>query len=117
MMIKIWIYINAILGEFRGCFTRKAAFAWFMIAVVGLMTRSDHLGVTSVMRKLLLDPNKYTCLIHFFHSSAWSLGPLQQKWLEIVKASGLACYIHGRIVLIGDGVNDYNSYCTPSCLS
>jgi len=103
-MIKIWLYINDILKEFRGCFSRKAAFAWFMIAVIGLMTRSDHLGVTSIMRELLLDPNKYTCLIHFFHSSAWKLETVQKKWLEIVKASGLAYYIHGRMVLIGDGV-------------
>ena len=103
-MIKIWIYIDNILKEFRPCFSRKAPFAWFMIVIIGLMIRSDHLGVSSIIRELLLDPNKYTTLIHFFHSTAWSLEKIQAKWLNIVIDSGLVSYIHGRIVLIGDGV-------------
>jgi hypothetical protein len=52
----------------------------------------------------MLDPNKYNCLIHFFRSEAWSLETIQQKWLEIVKESGLISYIFGKPVLIGDGV-------------
>jgi len=103
-MIKIWMYIDDILKEFRPCFSRKAAFSWFMVVIVGLMVRSDHLGVSSILRELLLDPNKYTTMIHFFHSTAWNLEKIQEKWLKIVKDTGLISYIHGRIVLIGDGV-------------
>ena len=52
----------------------------------------------------MLDPNKYNCLIHFFRSEAWSLEAIKQRWLEIVKDSGLISYIFDKPVLIGDGV-------------
>lgn len=53
----------------------SAAFHWFIITVVGLMLRSDQLGVTSVVRDLALQPRYYESLIYFFRSSAWSLNP------------------------------------------
>ena len=103
-MKKIWTYINDILIQFRSCFSREATFIWFLIVVAGLMTRSDHLGVSSIIRELLIDPSKYTSLIHFFHSTAWTLKKLQDKWLDIVKNSGFLFRLEGLIVLIGDGV-------------
>ncbi len=45
-------FINENLEGFRKCFSREAAFQWFVIVVVGLMTRTDHLGVTSFIREL-----------------------------------------------------------------
>ena len=103
-MKKIWTYINEILLQFRNCFSREATFMWFLIVVAGLMTRSDHLGVSSIIRELLIDPSKYTSLIHFFHSTAWTLKRLQDKWVNIIKNSGYLFRLEGLIVLIGDGV-------------
>ena len=103
-MKTTWRFINETLIQFRNCFSREATFQWFMIVIAGLMTRSDHQGVTSILRELLLDPSKYTSLVHFFHSEAWLLSTIREKWLEIVKSSGLISYINGRMVLIGDGV-------------
>ena len=103
-MKKIWRYINDILLQFRDCFSREATFLWFLIVVVGLMTRSDHLGVSSIIRELLIDPKKYPSLIHFFHSTAWTLKRLQNKWIDIIRHSGYLFRLQGFIVLIGDGV-------------
>ena len=103
-MKNMWRYIDEILVQFRSCFSRAATHKWFMIVIAGLMTRSDHLGVSSIIRELMLDPNKYNCLIHFFRSEAWSLESIQQKWLEIVKATGAIRDIFGKPILIGDGV-------------
>ena len=75
-----------------------------MVVISGLITRSDHLGVTSIVRELMLDPKKYNCLTHFFRSEAWDLEAIQQKWLEIIKTSGLISRVHGKLTLIGDGV-------------
>ena len=103
-MKKMWRYINDILLQFRACFSREATYQWFLIVVVGLMTRSDHLGVSSIIRELLIDPKKYPSLIHFFHSTAWTLERLQGKWIDIIKNSGYLFRLQGFIVLIGDGV-------------
>jgi hypothetical protein len=75
-----------------------------MIVISGLITRSDRLGVSSIVREHMLDPQKYNCLIHFFRSEAWKLEDIQQKWVEIIKSSGLISRIHGKYTLIGDGV-------------
>ena len=103
-MKKTWEYVNDILKHFRPCFSREAAFQWFLVVVIGLMTRTDHLGVSSIIRELSLDPHKYNSLIHFFRSEAWRLELIQQKWIEIIKESGVIHRIYGQIVLIGDGV-------------
>ncbi len=55
-----------------------------MATIVGLMLRSDHLGTTSIIRDLSLNPACYEALNHFFRSSAWSLESLWQTWLHIV---------------------------------
>ncbi len=89
--------------SFRKCFSREAAFNWFAVIVVGLMVRTDNLGVTSVIRSLNLSTS-YVCLIGFFRSKAWSLKGLSQKWCEIVKEYAPLERHDGRVILIGDGV-------------
>ena len=53
-MIKMWGYINDILFEFKPCFSKVTAFNWFIIVIVGFMLRSDYLGVTSIIRVLII---------------------------------------------------------------
>ena len=59
-------FIENVLCLFESCFSRKAAFRWFVTITVGLMLRSDKLGVTSVIRDLALCPGCYDSMIHFF---------------------------------------------------
>ncbi|WP_262393673.1 transposase, partial [Sporolactobacillus inulinus] len=77
-------FIDSLLLLFRSCFHRFAAFKWFVVLIIGLMIRSDCLGITSVIRDLSLNPKGYESMIHFFRSSAWSLGELRQQWLRVV---------------------------------
>ncbi|MFB5269574.1 transposase [Paenibacillus enshidis] len=100
-MLKL---MNEILCAFRACFTRTAAFQWFVVIVVGLMVRSDHLGVTSIVRDLSLDPRHYESMIHFFRSSAWSLESLRLAWQEAVRRFAPLLYVRGQVVLVGDGM-------------
>jgi len=97
-------FIDTILESFRPCFNRVATFHWFVVIIVGLMLRSDHLGVTSVMRDLLLPAQRYEKLMHFFRSDAWSLESLRLKWLEVVKRIAPLFRLNGRVVLVGDGM-------------
>jgi len=97
-------FMNEVLCAFRACFSRAAAFEWFVVIVVGLMVRSDHLGVTSIVRDLALHPRHYESMIHFFRSSAWSLGSLRLAWQKVVHRFAPLLYVRGRIVLVGDGM-------------
>jgi hypothetical protein len=44
--------ISTILSMFRECFSRKAAFHWFVIVIMGFILRLDHHGVSSIIRWL-----------------------------------------------------------------
>ena len=84
--------------SFREQFSREAAFRWFCVIVVGFMLRSDHLGMTSIIRDLALDGNNYENLRHFFYSK------VRHCWYAVVRDSGLVYTVNDRSVLAGDGV-------------
>jgi hypothetical protein len=105
-MKKIWDYINNILLTFRSCFSREAAFDWFLVIVVGLMLRGDHLGVTSIVRELSLDNALYECMMHFFRSTAWTLSEIRNHWIKIVAGSGQMYEVMDKLLFIGDGVKN-----------
>ena len=91
--------------KFRECFSREATFKWFAIVIIGLMVRNDHLGVTSIIRELGINPNHYESMLHFFRSSSWKLSKLIRTWTKIVATSGLVHRAYEKPLLLGDGVD------------
>ena len=51
--------IEEILEGFRKEFSRKSAYRWLIVLAIGIMVRTDKLGVTSVIRDLALRPESY----------------------------------------------------------
>ena len=97
-------FIENILCHFESCFSRKAAFRWFVVIITGLMLRSDKLGVTSIMRDLALAPGCYDSMLHFFRASSWSLDGIRKRWFSAVRGHA-PLYMEGHFhVLVGDGV-------------
>lgn len=97
-------FIDKVLYCFETCFSRKAAFRWFVIITIGLMLRSDKLGLTSVIRDLALGPDCYLPMLHFFRASSWSLDEIRQRWFSVVREYA-PLYKEGDFhVLVGDGV-------------
>lgn len=97
-------FIENILCHFESCFSRKAAFRWFVAITIGLMLRSDKLGVTSVIRDLALNPGCYDSMLHFFRASSWSLEDIRRRWFSVVRQYA-PLYREGNLhVLVGDGV-------------
>jgi hypothetical protein len=96
-------FMNELLMGFRPCFSRAAAFEWFVVIVAGLLVRTDTLGVTSVIRGLMLTVD-YMGLIGFFRSSAWGLELLTAKWCALVQQYAPLVKHMGAVVIIGDGV-------------
>lgn len=99
----MWNFIHSVLSSFRACFSRTAAYNWFYTIVVGLMIRSDKLGLTSVIRDLNLAHSCYERIIHFFHSTAWNLKDLHQHWYDVVKEKNVAHQHKGKLVFVIDG--------------
>lgn len=96
--------VNKILMDFRTCFSRKAAFKWFVIFVFGFLVRLDHHGASSIIRWLGIYPNLYVTSLNFFRATSWCLQDLQHRWLEIIISSCSPVRIGGYLVLIGDGI-------------
>ena len=97
-------FIENILLCFRPCFSRKAAFSWFVTIIVGFMVRSDMLGITSVIRDLALNPALYNNMEHFFRADSWGWEDIFTVWTRIISSHAPLKRIAGRAVLVGDGV-------------
>ena len=95
-------YLENFLQAMRPAFSRQATFAWFVIVFVGFLLRNDTFGVTSIIRALPLTPESYTCLLHFFHSTAWTVEGLMVLWWEWVAAGKVAYQVGDRLVLVAD---------------
>ena len=77
-------FIEQKLSEFRSCFSRAAAYNWFLVIVIGLMIRFDSLGIKSFIRALSLDSRYYESMLHFFRSEAFITQELKNRWHKIV---------------------------------
>ena len=95
--------ISLILSRFRDCFSRTAAFNWFVIVIMGFILRLDHHGVSSMIRWLGLRPSLYKGLLSFFITSSWHLKGIQQRWWQIVLSHCPVLTVAGRHLIVGDG--------------
>ena len=96
-------FLESKLSEFKTCFSRTASYKWFVIVIIGLLTRGDKLGVTSFVRSLSLKEKCYECLIHFFRSTAYCVNEIKEVWISIVGRSDKLFRMDGRVLLLGDG--------------
>lgn len=99
-------YIDGILNHFKSCFSGQSAFKWFVviIIIIGLMTRSDKLGTTSIIRDLTLNPKLYETMNHFFRASSWKLQDIRRRWMQSVHSLAPLWKEDDYSILIGDGV-------------
>ena len=80
-------FIENVLCRFESCFSRKAAFRWFVAITLGLMLRSDKLGLTSVIRDLALSPSSYDspcCIFSGHPPGRWMIyadAGFQPSWI------------------------------------
>lgn len=94
--------LKRFLTHMESAFSRKATYGWFVIVFVGFLVRTDTLGVSSIVRALMLAPESYTCLLHFFHSTAWTVEGLMAVWWEWLVVRDVAYRLGDRLILVGD---------------
>jgi hypothetical protein len=96
--------ISAMLSTFRPCFTRAAAFNWFVTVVFGFIVRIDLCGASAFVRWLGLEPALYTAMLSFFRASSWKIKTILQHWSQVVLDRCPLPTIDGRLILAGDGI-------------
>ena len=95
----------------RPAFSHGATFMWFLVCMAGLSVRHDNAGVTSIVRALSLDPDRYYNLLRCCHSKAIKLHKLGPLWAQIV----LTLFgerierVNGHMVFLADGKNHAKS--------
>ncbi len=95
-------YLEEILRAMRPAFSRPATFVWFVVVFAGFVSRTDSYGVSSIVRALWLAPACYPCLLHFFHSSAWTARGLLDQWWRLLANEKNAYLVGERVVVLGD---------------
>ena len=93
-----------LLTIFRPLFSYRATFLWFVVVILGFLLRFDHYGVSSFVRWLYLPTNSYPLILHFFHTSSWSLGEVMMVWMKFCIEHFSLVVVNDRLVVIGDGI-------------
>jgi len=103
--MTLWIHWWNAIVLLRPAFSRTRTFMWFVTSVAGLSVRSDHLGVTSIVRALSLDAKCYDNLLDNCHSTGISLPKLSILWARAVfhLFGERIKRVNGRPVIVGDG--------------
>lgn len=103
--MRLWFYWWEAITLLRPACSRTRSFMWFAVCVAGLTVRSEHLGVTSIVRALGLQERFYDHLLDNFHSTAIKLDRMTVLWSRVVLRlfPGLV-RVNGRLVLVGDGI-------------
>src|SRR5664279_2567506 len=103
--MPLWVIWWNVLQMLRPAFSRFPTFLWFATTVAGFTVRTEHLGVSSIVRALKLDDRCYSNLIKNMHSSAVRLDELNALWTRVVlKLFPSPVRVNGRRVLVGDGI-------------
>jgi hypothetical protein len=102
--MRIITFVEQVIQSFRAVFSREATFNWFVIVFWSLMLRMDTAGVTSIVRCMGLDPNCYLCLLHFFHSSAFSVKALCISWRDILHQYAQPVCLNTSPLYVVDGI-------------
>jgi hypothetical protein len=103
--MPLWVLWWNALQMLRPAFSRFPTFLWFATTVAGFSVRTEHLGVTSIVRALKLSDRCYGNLIKHMHSSAVRLDELNALWTRVVlKLFPSPVRVNGRPVLVADGI-------------
>jgi hypothetical protein len=103
--MTLWMAWWDVINLLRPAFSRLRSFLWFVTAVAGLTVRTEHLGVTSIVRAMKLQPRLYNKLLRSFHSHAVDLDRLSALWAQaVMRLFRDPVRVNGRRVLVGDGI-------------
>jgi DDE superfamily endonuclease len=96
--------VEQILAALRPVFRRQAAFEWFVLLLWGAVLSTQPPAITSYLNAIGLGGGYYHQALHWFHSRAWSVAVLCQRWGQWVATHPQARRLQGQLVYVGDGI-------------
>jgi hypothetical protein len=103
--MQIWSEWWSWIEPIRECCSRTQSFLWLTVAMAGISTRTDLMGVSSIVRSLGLVASCYDRLLDFVHSPATDADRLSRRWTQIVFDRLPGIVREGDMpVLLGDGI-------------
>ncbi len=102
--MEVWLEWYRCVALLRPACSYYATYMWMVLALAGLCTRTEHLGVTSIIRALGLQERCYHRLLHLFHSQSLKLDLLTELWIELATKLFRPLVVNGYYVLIVDGL-------------
>jgi len=103
--MQLWSEWWRMVSQLRPAFARHRTFLWCCCLLVGMTTRADLAGITSVVRALGWQERWYPRLLAAVHSSAINLDHLTKLWVALMVNNHPALVrVNGRLVVAGDGI-------------
>jgi hypothetical protein len=103
--MKLWNIWLSLVNQFEAACGRKRTFFWLVTILIGFTIKFDSIGATSIARGAGLSLGYYTCLLHFFNSSAVNIEALRAIWIRLVFTQFIGLVmINDRYLLVGDGI-------------
>jgi DDE superfamily endonuclease len=92
------------LCELRAVFRREVTFGWFVLSLWAFLLHMDGSGLSSLIRYFGLASSEYYNLLHFFHSSAFSVQALCVRWAQVLGFRAPVLHLEGQPVYVVDGL-------------
>jgi hypothetical protein len=96
--------IEQILVALRPAFRRTATFEWFVLLLWGTLLTTQAPAVTSYVNALGLGERYYHQALHWFHSQAFAIDELCQRWATWLGQHPQSQRLQGQRVYVGDGI-------------
>lgn len=102
--MALWFAWYTCIKDLRPACSRGVIFMWLILALAAMSVKTEHLGVTSLVRAIGLKQKCYEQFRHFFHSSGLKLDLLTECWIKIVLARFSPLKFGEYIILVADGL-------------
>lgn len=102
--MELYARIEQILRKLRPAFSREVPFEWFVLMMWGLLLGHQPAAVTSYVNGLGLDESCYGAALHWFHSKAFKIDEVCQRWGQWLSSHPAAQRLQGQLVYLGDGI-------------
>ncbi len=102
--MALWIEWYNCIKELRPACSRGRTFMWLALCLVSMSTRTECLGVTSLIRAIGLKEKCYYRFLHVFHTSALKLDLLTECWVQLATMLFRPLMMEQHKVLVVDGL-------------